>query len=373
MKYYLIAGERSGDLHGANLIKGIREKDPGAVIRGWGGDMMAAEGMELVKHYKDTAFMGFLEVVRNIFTIRKLLKLCREDLLASRPDALVLIDYPGFNLRIAAFAKTHGIPVLYYISPKVWAWNEKRALTIRRLVDRMFVIFPFEVDFYRKYDYEVEYVGNPLMDAIAAFRPEENFRVQNGLSEKPVIAILPGSRKQELEGMLKTMVSVHVYFPGYQFVIAGVSNLDRSLYEPYEKLSGVKVIFDRTYDILHLAEAALVTSGTATLETALLNVPEVVVYRTSTVSYQIARMLVKVRYISLVNLIADKEIVRELIQDDFNVISLVNELKKITKGGAGRSRMLSDYDALRTKVGPEGASVKTGSRIVEWTTGRTQR
>jgi lipid-A-disaccharide synthase len=372
MKYYLIAGERSGDLHGANLIKGIRGKDPDAEIRGWGGDMMAAEGMELVMHYKDTAFMGFLEVVRNIFTIRRLLKLCREDLLASRPDAVILIDYPGFNLRIAAFAKKHGIPVLYYISPKVWAWNEKRALTIRRLVDRMFVIFPFEVDFYRKYDYEVEYVGNPLMDAIAAFRPDENFRTENGLSEKPVIAILPGSRKQELEGMLKTMVSAHVYFPEYRFVIAGVSNLDRRLYEPYEKLSGVKVIFDRTYDILHLAEAALVTSGTATLETALLNVPEVVVYRTSTISYRIARMLIKVRYISLVNLIADREIVRELIQDDFNVMSLVNELKKITKGGAGRSRMLSDYEALRGKVGQEGASVKAGSRMVEWTAGARQ-
>lgn len=372
MKYYLIAGERSGDLHGANLIKGIRAEDPDARIRGWGGDMMAAEGMELVKHYKDTAFMGFLEVARNIFTIRNLLKLCRQDLLSSRPDAVVLIDYPGFNLRIAAFAKKHGIPVLYYISPKVWAWNEKRAFTIRRLVDRMFVIFPFEVDFYRKFGYEVEYVGNPLMDAVAAFRPEEDFRTRNGLSEKPVIAILPGSRKQELEGMLKTMVSVHGYFPEYQFVIAGVGNLDRSLYEPYEKLPGVKVIFDSTYDILHLAEAALVTSGTATLETALLNVPEVVVYRTSTVSYRIARMLIKVRYISLVNLIADKEIVRELIQDDFNTLSLVNELKKIVKGGAERKRMLSDYEALRAKVGPAGASVKAGSRMVEWTSGLRQ-
>ncbi len=369
MKYYLIAGEQSGDLHGANLIKGIRAKDPDARIRGWGGDMMVAEGMELVKHYKDTAFMGFLEVARNIFTIRNLLKLCREDLLAYRPDAVILIDYPGFNLRIAAFAKKHGIPVLYYISPKVWAWNEKRAFTIRRLVDRMFVIFPFEVDFYRKFSYEVEYVGNPLMDAIAAFRPEEGFRARNGLSEKPVIAILPGSRKQELEGMLKTMVSAHAYFPEHQFVIAGVGNLDRALYEPYEKLPGVRVIFDRTYDILHLAEAALVTSGTATLETALLNVPEVVVYRTSAISYRIARMLIKVRYISLVNLIADKEIVRELIQDDFNTMSLVNELKKIVKGGAERPRMLSDYEALRTKVGPAGASVKAGGRMVEWTSG----
>lgn len=366
MKYYLIAGERSGDLHGSNLIRGILKKDPGAVLRGWGGDMMAAEGMELVKHYRDTAFMGFLEVARNIFTIQKLLSLCKKDILAYKPDAIILIDYPGFNLRIAGFARKHGIKVLYYISPKVWAWNEKRALNIRKVVDRMFVIFPFEVDFYRKFDYEVEYVGNPLMDAIAAFRPDPGFRGKNGLSPRPVIALLPGSRKQELAGMLDTMVSVSAHYPGCQFVIAGVSNLPGELYEPYLETPGVKVIFDRTYDILHIAEAALVASGTATLETALLNIPEVVCYRTSRVSYLIARALIKVKYISLVNLIAGKEIVRELIQDDFNTAALSDELGKILPGGEKRERMLSDYRTLMEKVGPEGASEKAGSRMVGW-------
>jgi lipid-A-disaccharide synthase len=373
MKYYLIAGERSGDLHGANLIKGIRGKDPHAELRGWGGDSMESEGMKLVKHYRDTAFMGFLEVARNIFTIGKFLKECKEDILTYKPDALILIDYPGFNLRIADFAKKHSIPVLYYISPKVWAWNEKRALKIRRIVDRMFVIFPFEIPFYQRFDYEVEYVGNPLMDAIGSFIPDPEFRSRHGLSSDPVIGLLPGSRKQELAGMLETMLSVRGHFPGYQFVIAGVNNLDRQLYTPYQDLPGVRVIFDSTYDILHIAEAALVTSGTATLETALLNVPEVVCYRTSGLSYWIAKRLIRVRYISLVNLIADREVVRELIQGDFNTETLVEELGRILKGGAGREKMLSDYEELRQLVGPAGASEKTGTRMVEWTSSRRLR
>lgn len=366
MKYYLIAGERSGDLHGTNLIKGLRSNDSHAQLRGWGGDGMAAEGMELVKHYRDTAFMGFLEVARNIFTIRRLLAQCKEDLLAFRPDAVILIDYPGFNLRIAAFAKKHGIKVLYYISPKVWAWNEKRALTIRRLVDRMFVIFPFEVGFYQRFDYSVEYVGNPLMDAIADFRPDPDFAADSGLSSRPVIALLPGSRRQELEGMLETMLSVRHSFPTYQFVVAGVSNLDPALYKPYEALPGVRIVFDKTYDLLHLAEAAIVTSGTATLETALFQVPEVVIYRTSAVSYWIARRLIKVRYISLVNLIADREIVKELIQEDFHAERLTGELAMILPDSEGRERMLADYQMLARLVGGAGASEKAGRKMVEW-------
>jgi lipid-A-disaccharide synthase len=366
MKYYLIAGERSGDLHGSNLIKGIRAEDPTAELRGWGGDLMEAEGMTLVKHYRETAFMGFLEVARNLFTIRNLLKLCKDDLLAYRPDALILIDYPGFNLRIAAFAKKQGIKVLYYISPKVWAWNERRAYHIRRVVDRMFVIFPFEVPFYQRFDYSVDYVGNPLMDAIADFVPDADFAQKNALPDKPVIAILPGSRKQELEGMLTTMLSVRDDFPEYQFLIAGVDNLPPSLYSQFAALPNTKVIYGKTYDILHLATAALVTSGTATLETALLGVPEVVVYRTSAVSYWIARQLIRVRFISLVNLIADREIVKELIQGDFNTSRLSVELRRILPGSPERERMLADYKALQQTVGPAGASQKAGASMVKW-------
>ncbi|GAA4444327.1 lipid-A-disaccharide synthase [Ravibacter arvi] len=366
MKYYLIAGERSGDLHGSNLIKGILEKDPDAQLRGWGGDLMAAEGLELVKHYRDTAFMGFLEVARNIFTIRELLALCKEDLLSYRPDALILIDYAGFNLRIASFARQHGIRVLYYISPKVWAWNEKRAFHIRKVVDRMYVIFPFEVDFYKRFGYEVEYVGNPLMDAIAAFRPNPDFRSLNGLSGKPVVALLPGSRRQEIEGMLKTMVAVQADFPEHQFVIAAVNSLDKQLYEPFANLPGITIVFDQAYDVLHVAEAALVTSGTATLETALLKVPEVVCYRTSGISYWVAKRLIKVKFISLANLIAGREIVRELIQHELTPQKVSDELRRILPGGPERKRLLEDYEELAGLVGPAGASRKAGSSMVNW-------
>jgi len=364
MRYYLIAGERSGDLHGSNLIRGIRKEDPEAEVRGWGGDLMEAQGMQLVKHYRETAFMGFLEVVRNLTTIQKLISDCKKDILAFRPDALILIDYPGFNLRMAAFAKKHGIKVLYYISPKVWAWKERRALTIRRVVDRMYVIFPFEIDFYKKYDYEVEYVGNPLMDAISSFQPNPNFRAKNGLSDRPVIAILPGSRVQELKGMLETMLSIHRDFPEYQWVIAGVSNLDKKLYEPYIGQPGVSIVYDSTYDLLHIASAALVTSGTATLETALFRVPEVVCYRTSGITYQIAKFLIKVRFISLVNLIVDREIVRELIQHDFNPDTLRDELRKILPGGEKRKTMQAEYQELAERVGGPGASEKAGRLMV---------
>ena len=291
MKYYLIAGERSGDLHGANLMRGIRQHDPDAQFRAWGGDLMRAQGATLVTHYTDMAFMGFLEVAKNLLTILGFLKKCKKDILKYQPDVVILIDYPGFNLRMAAFAKKQGIKVCYYISPKVWAWNQKRAWKIKANIDRMFVIFPFEVDFYKKYDYDVTYMGNPLMDAIEDFTPDPGFLRKNNLEDKKIIALLPGSRKQEVIGMLDTMLSVKGSFPKHEFVIAGVNSLPGSLYEKYQTLPNVTVVFEAAYDLLSVAEAALVASGTATLETALFSVPEVVCYRTSGVSYAIAKSL----------------------------------------------------------------------------------
>jgi lipid-A-disaccharide synthase len=370
MKYYLIAGERSGDLHGSNLIKGIRENDPDADFRGWGGDMMEAEGLELVTHYKDTAFMGFLEVILNLHKISGFLKKCKKDILEYQPDALVLIDYPGFNLRIASFAKAKGLRVFYYISPKVWAWNQKRALKIKQNVDHMFVIFPFEVDFYKKFDFKVDYVGNPLMDAVADFKCDPDFRQQNKLdNNRPIIALLPGSRRQEIIGMLDLMLTVQPHFPEYQFVIAGVRNLPSELYARFSSRQNVSIVYEATYDLLSVAEAALVTSGTATLETALFNVPEVVCYRTSGFSYALAKRLIRVPFISLVNLIMEKEVVKELIQDDLNEKQLVRELANILPHRAGRDIQLNDYATLHQRVGGAGASGRTGNLIVKYLRG----
>ena len=367
MKYYLIAGERSGDLHGANLMKGIQANDPDAQFRGWGGDMMQKEGMDLVTHYKDTAFMGFLEVALNIRKIAGFLKKCKKDILAYRPDVIILIDYPGFNLRIAAFGKDNGIRTFYYISPKVWAWNQKRAWKIKKNVDRMFVIFPFEIDFYKKFDFKVDYVGNPLMDAIDAFEPDPDFKNKNSLDDKlPVIALLPGSRRQEIINMLDLMLTVQPHFPGYHFVIAGVKNLPESLYEKYRAIRNVSVVYESTYDLLAVSEAALVTSGTATLETALLNIPEVVCYKTSGFSYAIAKKLIRVPFISLVNLIMEKEVVRELIQDDLNEEQLVDELRAILTNGSKREMQLKDYSLLHKLVGGKGASERAGALMVNY-------
>ncbi|TLU99358.1 lipid-A-disaccharide synthase [Dyadobacter luticola] len=365
MKYYLVAGERSGDLHGSNLIKGIRENDPNATFRGWGGEMMQTEGMELVTHYKDTAFMGFLEVMLNLHKISGFLKKCKADILEYQPDALVLIDYPGFNLRIAAFAKSKGLKVFYYISPKVWAWNQKRAWKIKKNVDHMFVIFSFEVDFYKKFDYKVDYVGNPLMDAIANFQPDTDFHAKNNLrADKPIIALLPGSRQQEIIGMLDLMLTVQPHFPDYQFVIAGVSNLPASLYQKYIASHNAVIVYEKTYDLLKIAQAALVTSGTATLETALFGVPEVVCYKTSGFSYAVAKRLIRIPFISLVNLIMEREVVRELIQDELNETLLVEELGSILPGGAKYEKQLADYQALKELVGGPGASERAGRLIV---------
>lgn len=364
MHYYLIAGERSGDLHGANLIRAIAAADPTAQFRAYGGEQMQDAGATLVRHYRDMAFMGFLEVVQNLGTIRRILRECQADLLANRPDVLILIDYAGFNLRMARFAKKHGIRVFYYISPKVWAWNQRRALKIKASVDRLFVIFPFETDFFRKFDYEVTYVGNPLLDAITAFRPNPVVGEQLE-SPKPIIALLPGSRKQEITAILPTMLSASRNFPDYQFVVGTVSNLPASLYDTLlADYPEVRRVSDAAYDILHVATAALVTSGTATLETALFTVPQVVCYKTTWVSYEIAKRLIAVPFISLVNLVANREVVNELIQNDFSVASVTRELQAILPGGAKRQAQLAGYEEIKQLMGGPGASERAGTAMV---------
>ncbi len=368
MKYYLIAGERSGDLHAANLIKSLKQEDPQAGIRAWGGDDMQAAGAELVRHYRDLAFMGFWEVAKNIRTLRRLMHECQQDLLDYHPDVLILVDYAGFNLRMARFAKKRGFRVFYYISPKVWAWNQSRAYTIKALVDRMFVIFPFEKIFYRQYEYEVDYVGNPLLDAIAAFTPEADFRRKHGLDSRPVIALLPGSRRQEVEKMLDVMMSIKSAFPDYQFVIAGVTNLPASFYEPIAHRYQVTVVYDEAYGLLSQASAALVTSGTATLETALFEVPQIVCYRMSSISYAIAKSLIKIKYISLVNLVADREVVVELIQQQLNPPRLQTELQRILPGSAFREQQVAGYRGIKQALGEPGASAKTAQLMVHYLT-----
>lgn len=366
MKYYIIAGEASGDLHGSNLMKALKKKDPAAEFRFWGGDLMAKQGGTLVKHYRDLAFMGFLEVARNLRTILNNIKFCKEDISSNRPDVLVLVDYPGFNLRIAKFAKELGIKVVYYISPQLWAWKEGRVEIIKKYVDEMMVILPFEEDFYKKHGVHSHFVGHPLLDAISTLEDldVEDFKRENGLNEKEIIALLPGSRKQEVEKMLAVMLSVRPYFKEYQFVIAGAPSLPKEFYQNYAD-DNVHFVSNKTYDLLRCSKAALVTSGTATLETALLNVPEVVCYRGSKISYAIAKRLVKnIRYISLVNLIMDREVVKELIQNELNTNNLVEELKKIL-ATEKRGEVFRDYELLREKLGGKGASGNAADVIMK--------
>ena len=365
MKYYLVAGEASGDLHGANLMKALKAEDGGAVFRYFGGDKMAAEGGELVKHYADMAFMGFTEVILNLNTIFKNLKACKNDILAWKPDVLVLIDFPGFNLKIAEFAKANGIKVCYYISPKVWAWNQKRVLKIKRVVDHMFCILPFEVDFYKTWGMKVDYVGNPLLDEIAQFSPDLNFREKNQLGDKKIIALLPGSRKQEIERLLPVMLSVVDNHPDYVFAIGAAPTFTEAYYQQFMGATKVALLFNNTYNLLHHAHAAIVASGTATLETALFKVPQVVVYKGGAISIAIARMLVKIKFISLVNLIVDKKIVTELIQEDCNSQKVNNELALILDG-PGRNEMLANYDGLLKLMGKPGASAKTAQLITTY-------
>ena len=364
MKYYIIAGEASGDLHGAGLIKALKEQDPNAEIRFWGGDLMAAAGGTLVKHYRDLAFMGFIEVILNLGTILKNLAFCKKDIASFAPDAIVFIDYPGFNMRIAKWAKSHKMSTHYYISPQIWAWKENRIKDIKRDIDHMYVILPFEKEFYEnKHNYKVSFVGHPLLDAIAPRETvtAEAFKEKYKLDDLPIIALLPGSRKQEINSMLGIMISVVKHFPDYQFVIAGAPAQDVSMYEAFLEKK-VHYVNNDTYNLLSVAAAALVTSGTATLETALYRVPEVVCYKGSWISYQIAKRIITLKYISLVNLIMDRPVVTELIQSELNEKRLREELAKILRA-ENRDILLKEYELLVQKLGNSGAAVRTAHLI----------
>ncbi|HET8885890.1 MAG TPA: lipid-A-disaccharide synthase [Salinimicrobium sp.] len=365
MKYYIIAGEASGDLHASNLMIALKEVDPKAEFRFWGGDLMGKVGGRPVKHYRELAFMGFSEVLMNLRTILKNISFCKKDIEAYQPDALIFIDYPGFNLRIAKWAKENKIPTHFYISPQIWAWKENRIKDIKRDIDQMYVILPFEKEFYEnKHQFPVHFVGHPLIDAIKKFefKDKADFKSENNLDDRPIIALLPGSRKQEISKLLNIMLSITESFSDYQFVIAGAPSQDVGFYRNFLKKKNVSLVMNQTYDLLHNSTAALVTSGTATLETALLNVPEVVCYKGSKISYQIAKRLIKLDYISLVNLIMDKEVVKELIQSELNVSNLKKELQQILESSR-RNQMFSDYEQLRLKLGGEGASKNTATLI----------
>ena len=363
MKYYIIAGEASGDLHGSNLIKELKKVDGAAVIRCWGGDKMQDAGGELVKHYRDLAFMGFWEVLKNIFTILRNLKFCKKDVERFQPDALILIDYPGFNLRIAKWAKQKGYRIIYYISPQVWAWKENRVKTMKQTIDKMIVILPFEKDYFKnKWQWDVEYVGHPLVEVVHSQRSIVN---SQRLSGKPVIALLPGSRKQEIMKKLPVMLEVSKSFPAYQFIVARAPGIDDSFYSALlSSYSNVTSVSGKTYELLMQAKAALVTSGTATLETALFGVPEVVCYKGSFLSYEIGRRLVKVKYISLVNLIMDKLVVKELIQHDMNVKNLELELHDLLANEGRVAVMKKEYAELKSKLSERGDAAAKAAQIV---------
>lgn len=370
MKYYLIVGEASGDLHASNLMRALQHEDSQAEFRFFGGDLMKAVGGTCVKHYRELAYMGFIPVLLHLRTIFRNMDFCKKDVEAWQPDVLILVDYPGFNLKIAEYIKRHTqIPVYYYISPKIWAWKEYRIKNIKRDVDELFSILPFEVDFFKKHQYPIHYVGNPCVDAVDDFRRKgqetfSEFVTANGLEDKPIIALLAGSRRQEIKDNLTRMIEAARSFPQYQFVVAGAPGIEPDFYKRYID-SSTKIVFGQTYRLLQQAEAALVTSGTATLETALFRVPQVVCYYISAgklVSF-LRRYILKVKYISLVNLIADREVVTELVADGMTVSNIKKELAKIISGGNGRSRMLSEYDRLIGILGEPGASERAAAQI----------
>ena len=369
MKYYIIAGEASGDLHASNLVAEIKKKDKRAEFRGWGGNLMQKQGVELVKHYRLTAYMGFVEVAVNLRKVLGNIAQCKKDIIDYQPDVIILVDYPGFNLRIADFAHEQGFKVFYYISPQVWAWKRRRVKKIKKTVDKMLVIFPFEEEFYNNYGIDVTYVGNPLLDELAKFGTANRsiFLRQNSLGEKrEIIALLPGSRKQEVKRMLPVMLRVIPDFPNYQFVIAGVSSLGKEYYKKMMGIADVFLVMDQTYELLQNSSAAVVTSGTATLETALFTVPEVVCYKANWSSYLIARWLIKVKYISLVNLVMNKEVVKELIQKDLTKANIAKGLASILRNGKRQQQILEDYDELRERLGNAGASEKAANLIVTY-------
>lgn len=371
MKYYLIAGEPSGDLHGANLIKGLQKADPQAEFRFWGGDHMAQAGgaANLRKHYRETSFFGIMQVLKNLGTIKRQMRECQADVAEYAPDVLILVDYPGFNMKMARWAKEHGIRTFYYIAPKVWAWREWRVKNIRRYVDKLFIIFPFEREYFPKHGIEPIFEGNPLVDAIEArcaqLPSPDEFRRRNSLDARPIIALLAGSRRGEIRDNLPLMALLSKRFTEHQFVVAGVSWLDRALYEQYTAGSDIRYVCDQTYETLAAAEAAVVTSGTATLETALLGIPEVVVYRTLWFQVKLQPYVVKVPWVSLVNLNLRREAVAEIVQSDLNITRAEQELRAIVAGGAKRTKMLSDFEELRTIIGGPGASDRFAVRMVE--------
>ncbi len=363
MKYYIIAGEASGDLHGSNLIKQLHTLDASANIRCWGGDLMEAAGATLVKNYKDLAFMGFIEVLFNLSTILKNIRFCKQDIHAFKPDVLVFVDYPGFNIKIAEWGKTQGLKMVYYISPQVWAWKEKRVKTIKECIDKMLVIIPFEKEYYSKFNYRVDYVGHPLVEVIEDFiRAGEHKPLITG---KKIIALLPGSRKQEIAKKLPIMLEVSRAFTDYQFIVARAPGVDKTFYEdfmsPYHNVSAVSF---QTYNLLNQASAALVTSGTATLETALFSVPQVVCYKANVISYEIAKRVIKVKYISLVNLIMDKLVVKELIQEELTVENCVKELHELLENPQRKQQVQSDYNNLKALLSLGGNASANAAKII---------
>ncbi len=372
MKYYLIAGEASGDLHGSNLMKELKKADKDAGFRYFGGDLMQAVGGELVKHYRHMAFMGIVNVLLNIKTINQNLNFCKKDIIGFRPDVLILIDYPGFNLRIAEFAKQNNIRVFYYISPKVWAWKSQRVKKIKAVVDEMFTIFPFETEFYKKYDFKVHYVGNPVMDSISEYRkkalPKNQFFEKNKLDDRKIVALLAGSRVQEIKRCLPLMVEISKLYPGFQFVVAGVGSVDNKLYLKYLENSQVKLIIDETYDLLNNSFAALVTSGTAALETALFNLPQTVIYKMEggwLIDLIMRNLVLKTVGVSLPNIIVNKLIIREFIQMKMTIENVAGEMNKLLFDESYRRQIMDDYKSLTGLMGNPGSSGRAARKMVE--------
>jgi lipid-A-disaccharide synthase len=369
MKYYIVAGELSGDKHAALLMQNIKHFDSNAVFRGFGGDNMQREGLQVVKHIKDLAFMGIVEVAIHLKTVLNNIKLCKKDILDFAPDCMIFVDYPGFNLRIAKFTHSKNIKNFYYISPQVWAWKKGRIKTIKRVVDKLYVILPFEKPFYAKYGMEVEYFGNPLLDEISIFTHnsdnKDNFLKTYNLGEKPIIAILPGSRKQEIKKMLPLQTSLVDKYPQFDFVVACVSSFSEDYYRQYIRSNHVHLVFDRTYDILNVAHCGLITSGTATLEAALFDVVQAVCYKTSKITYLIGKYVVKIKYISLVNLILNHQTIKELLQSLWNEEDLEKEFKKITFDEEYRHKIKSEYSILRKQLGSAGASTQIAKSLWE--------
>jgi lipid-A-disaccharide synthase len=366
LKLYIIAGEASGDLHGSNLIKALRAKRNNIEIRAWGGDLMQRAGATIVKHYRELAFMGFYEVLLNIRTILKNIRFCKKDIESFKPDALILIDYPGFNLRIAKWAKSHDIRVLYYIAPQVWAWKENRIHAMKAHIEHLYVVLPFEKSYFEKHAMPVTFVGHPLLDQISTSQESKSdFETKNRLSNKPIIALLPGSRKQEIKTMLPIMLSITDYFPNYQFIVAGAPSQNESFYREIADTKNLTVLFGQTSEILRHADAGLITSGTATLEAGIYKVPQVVCYKGSSISYHIAKRLLKIKYISLVNLILDRPSVKELIQNDLNTLQLRNELELLLHSENRQKKMQLDYEELYNLLGGEGASERTANAMLK--------